>query len=374
MRPRGQRLPDVIASIYDAALDWRAWPAALDQLADALGADAAQFGSYDAASYRLQTVMPRIDPQYRKSFVEYWASRNVLWQKSAAVPLGEVMQPEMFLPAREWRRTDFFNEWYSPQRLDSMIATNLVVEGPVSTVIAVLRKAEFSSDDSRLFRVLIPHVQRAVQLQLRLAAAEDPQNSSVEVLNRLRQGVLLVDETAKVHFANRAAEKIVTRGKGVHIKSDILRLDDPAQSRALGAMIESCVVTATRGDGQPGGRIRVRRGKLRPPLSILVIPLRPQAPWTRLYRPCAIVFINDPEQRAVIQKESLIADYGLTGAEAALALEIIAGRRLQDAAERLHISVPTARTHLAHIFQKTGTGRQAELIRVLLQGEDSGPA
>jgi hypothetical protein len=35
---------DTIKSIYDAALDWRAWPGALDSLADVVKASAAQFG------------------------------------------------------------------------------------------------------------------------------------------------------------------------------------------------------------------------------------------------------------------------------------------------------------------------------------------
>ena len=60
-------LNGAIKSIYDAALDWHAWPAALDGLADAVKASAAQFGSYNAATHSLQTVMPRIDPDYRQA-------------------------------------------------------------------------------------------------------------------------------------------------------------------------------------------------------------------------------------------------------------------------------------------------------------------
>jgi DNA-binding NarL/FixJ family response regulator len=35
-------------------------------------------------------------------------------------------------------------------------------------------------------------------------------------------------------------------------------------------------------------------------------------------------------------------------------------------------SLATIRTHLERIFEKTGTLRQAELIRVLLQGQNGG--
>jgi DNA-binding CsgD family transcriptional regulator len=275
----------------------------------------------------------------------------------------------MFLPAGEWRRTDFFNEWYHPQKLDSMIGTNLVVEGPVSTVISVLRKADFAPADVKLFTLLIPHVQRAVQLQLRLAMLEDRQDGFTEILNRLRQGVLLVDEAGKVHFANRDAERILSDGAGLRTEAKCLQTDREDETGRLRTAIASAVQTASTGVGMPGGRVRVSRGNARRPLSVLVSPLRPQAPWMRLYRPCAILFITDPERQIAIRSERLRDEFGLTRAEAALALEIVAGQGLQAAAGRLRITVTTARTHLAHIFRKTGTRRQAELVRVILQSE-----
>ena len=58
--------------------------------------------------------------------------------------------------------------------------------------------------------------------------------------------------------------------------------------------------------------------------------------------------------------------FGLTTAEATFALEIIQGQGLKACAKRLKISEPTARTHLQRIFEKTGTRRQAELVRLVL--------
>jgi DNA-binding CsgD family transcriptional regulator len=59
--------------------------------------------------------------------------------------------------------------------------------------------------------------------------------------------------------------------------------------------------------------------------------------------------------------------FGRTPAQAGLAREILQGDGVQAAAERLGISRATARTHLLEVFQKTGTSRQAELVRVILQ-------
>jgi DNA-binding CsgD family transcriptional regulator len=62
--------------------------------------------------------------------------------------------------------------------------------------------------------------------------------------------------------------------------------------------------------------------------------------------------------------------FGLTCAEANLAIEITRGDGRKAAAARLGIAVTTARTHLTHIFEKTGVRRQAELVRLVLQQPD----
>jgi DNA-binding CsgD family transcriptional regulator len=59
--------------------------------------------------------------------------------------------------------------------------------------------------------------------------------------------------------------------------------------------------------------------------------------------------------------------YGLTPCEAKLTLEILCGRTLDQAAARLSISMNTARTHLKHVFHKTGTNRQSELLRLVFR-------
>jgi DNA-binding CsgD family transcriptional regulator len=61
-----------------------------------------------------------------------------------------------------------------------------------------------------------------------------------------------------------------------------------------------------------------------------------------------------------------IAVLGLTRAEAAFAVEFANGHSLRTCADRLGVSVTTAKTHLQRIFDKTGACRQADLMRLIL--------
>src|SRR5262245_14037966 len=60
--------------------------------------------------------------------------------------------------------------------------------------------------------------------------------------------------------------------------------------------------------------------------------------------------------------ELLRSHFGLTPAEARLALHLVAGETLRSAEAKLSISYETARTHLKNIFDKHGNIRPAGLV------------
>jgi DNA-binding CsgD family transcriptional regulator len=63
--------------------------------------------------------------------------------------------------------------------------------------------------------------------------------------------------------------------------------------------------------------------------------------------------------------DQLRCHFGLTPAEARLALHLVTGETLRSAAAKLSISYETARTYLKRIFRKTKTCRQAELVMII---------
>jgi DNA-binding CsgD family transcriptional regulator len=364
---RAQDLSEFVGSIYDTALDRGACPPMLNRLADLLGATTgAHFGSYNSRTYVTRNVAPRFDQKYIRSFAEYWGSRDIFWLHGANQPIGAVFMPETFMSREEHCRTDIFNEWYKPQGAEVLMRTNLLIEGPVSTVVTVGRRyseGDFRASEIRLFAALIPHLQRGVQLQLRLAGVDGPR------ADRLRQGVLLVDAAARVIFANRAAEMMLRAGAGVLLGRDGLRGETPGETAVLRRMITDCAAPKDELGGA-GGRLRLSREN-RAPLTVLVVPHRARFAWIDVARPRAILFITDPEEADTVRRESLQQDFGLTLAEAGFAREILKAAGLQATADRLGISLTTARTHLAHVFDKTGTRRQAELVRLILQSQPS---
>src|SRR5260370_19200419 len=105
---RSQGLSDFVGLIYDTALDPDAWPTMLTRLADLLAATTgAHFGSYNSRTYVTTNLAPRLDPEYLRIFPEYWASRDIFWQRSAHHPVGAVYMPETFMSREEHCRRHF---------------------------------------------------------------------------------------------------------------------------------------------------------------------------------------------------------------------------------------------------------------------------
>ena len=59
--------------------------------------------------------------------------------------------------------------------------------------------------------------------------------------------------------------------------------------------------------------------------------------------------------------------FGLTSGEARAVAQLVSGRGLGKAAARLDIAELTVRSHLTHIMEKTGTHRQAELVKLFYE-------
>ena len=80
------------------------------------------------------------------------------------------------------------------------------------------------------------------------------------------------------------------------------------------------------------------------------------------------LFILDPDRDLGAMVSALCRAHGLTVTESTLAMHLVGGATVDDAANRMHIQTQTARAYLKQIFAKTGTHRQAELVRAILSG------
>ena len=221
----------------------------------------------------------------------------------------------------------------------------------------------FDPDAVAAMHVLQPHLLRAVQIRRRLASVELDKRHALEALDQLDAGVLLVGPHGAVLHANRAAQLVLTAGDGLGVTHSTLVCARSEDTRTLLKLVSGATDAAME---EPSPMLAVQRPSGRRPLSVVVVPLRGEREELAAPSASAIVFVMDPERVAPTTAEHLRDLYGLTPAEARTAEAVIDADRLQDIADKFRVSLSAIRIHLQHVFEKTDTHRQAELVRLLV--------
>jgi len=355
----------LIALIYDSVLTPELRLTALQGVSRFLSVKDMGFGAYDFDSQQTEDMGHLLtDPDYFRSYVDYWAPRNFLWKATSPLPVGQVFSYDAAMPLHDFYRTDLYNEWFHPQKMDKSLGANTLAEGTLSGVVTVYRPSsdpDFSSQDVARFRALLPHFQRAMQMQKRLQVVPHGTENIYAMLAAIGKPTLLADRNARLLCANPAGEALLRDRSLILVEGGQLAARNRDETNRLRKLIHSAAKRNL--DGSGGKMIVSREG--RASLVLLVSPL----PGARLGMTdqLAILFATDPERQSTNPPdlELLRAQYQLTQAEAGLAVSLLSSPNLRCAASRQNIAFSTARTHLAHIFQKTGAHSQLELIRML---------
>jgi DNA-binding CsgD family transcriptional regulator len=244
-----------------------------------------------------------------------------------------------------------------------------LTDGPAPTsflVAAAKGRSESYATTERIKVVsaLVPHLQQALRAQSLLTDLVYRVDDVALAVDGIRHGVIVVGAGAAVVHLNRAAGVILSLGDGLVVRASILRAVSPSVDTALQRAVSSALglgSTSTR----TADWLSIPRSAGQNCYVVHVLPYI--AAPTSSHEPRALVFIVDPQGRRVCSAELLRRVYGLTIAEADVALRIADGRGIKPIADELSLSTATVKTHLQRVFLKTGTHRQAELVRLLLE-------
>ena len=218
----------------------------------------------------------------------------------------------------------------------------------------------YSADNLRSMRVLAPHLDRAVRLQMRLRATDLRADMISGALDCLTHGVVIVDRSGLPLWLNRRAQEIVNDSNGLRLSSAGLAGHRPSDTRSLRELVQGAMSAGTQ------GLLALGRGDELRPLLLIAIPLNPIGSLDDSNQlACGVVFISDPERTDDPTVEFLRRAFNLTYRKAQMAIAIAHGHGLQAAAETMGVALTTARSQLQQAFSKTGTSHQAELAALV---------
>jgi DNA-binding CsgD family transcriptional regulator len=353
----------LIESFYEAAVRPELWRGLLGQLSEALGAE---------GCYLIPGVGSSFQPMCSDSMMEScitglkegWFDRNPRFTRgfAAVKSTQEVVTESMLFSRWELDHLPFHAEFVSRFRARWFAGLDLAGQGATGLALTAERLARqepFSSSEIETLSRLVPHIQGAGRMALHLAAARD--EGLLDGFTHFDCGALLLDWMGRVLRVNAKGESLL--GPWLTIRNRRLSAGGRDCDASLQKLIGAALNPRPLHEGEPLSPIAIARPG-GGPLIVQAAPVaRSAADFFQQAK--AVLMIVDPGAPRTPGEPLLRQVFGLTGAEAAIAMALARGDDLDTIAGMRKVSLGTLRHQVKSIFAKTETGRQAELVALL---------
>ena len=349
-----ERYAGLLGLIYEGAEDEQPWSRALEALRTELGAS--------WAALLLRPATEQLPALLVSAGGPLWLAQESPYEAGGRCPPG---YPFTDLPCdRMLPVPDFSTARAAPPQV---IGADLLLGQDLRVRLRICRggrQPAFKAEELRHAESLLPHLRRALQAWQREHRHQQDTRLLSDALERLKLGLVLLDEHGTVLRCNAVAEAILRRKDGLRLSNASLGCTAPAEDRRLRGAIRSAIQRSSAGG--EGIAVSATRddGCTRLGLWLQALPPGPLDGGRR--RPAVAVFLRDPHGECHPAPGAVSQLFGLTPVETRLALEMTNGATLDETAAVLDIRRNTARTHLRSIFAKIGVQRQASLVRVIL--------
>lgn len=350
----------VVSAIYASSIQPENWTAALTEISRVLGAmgSGVFVGGGDPRSVIAITVPEEVSTRYREHYYTIDCVLDAVERGPAGLVRGG---PELVALTKH---SEFYADFMRPFDMCDGLFLRLAVGTTPTSFLAVApeRSQPFETAERvKFLSALVPHLQQALYTQDHFAELAGSSGDVAAVIDTIRHGIVIVEPNHDVAYLNTIAEQILTAGDGLCMRSKrIEAIRGPTNTDLHSSISRACI--AQPNGARNGDSLACIRPSGKRPYIIHVLPLTTDDHSAAR----ALVMIIDPELEREPPKMLIMRLFGLTNAEADVALRVMRGDGLKPISEDMALSIATIKTHVHHIFDKTDTHRQAELVRLLL--------
>ncbi len=364
-----QKVSSLIGEIYDAALDPDLWPGVLEKACRFVGGVACNLYSEDSAAktgniHYTWGVDRHYGRLYYDKYIKYnpFTTAQLFFDVEQIISVGDIMSYE------EFRETLFFKEWAQPQGWVDAASAVLDKSATSYAAMSIIRhERDGLVDDETRWRMglLVPHVRRAVLIGKVIELHKAEASTLADTLDGLAAGMFLVDQTGRIVHANENGHVMIGDGRFVRAAAGRLVAADARANQAL----QDIFAAAECGDDAVGVKgisvpLPARAGQEHVAHVLpLTAGMRRRAGTS--YAAVAAVFVRRATLDVPSPLETVAKRHRLTPSELRVLLAIVEIGGVPEVAHALGISETTVKTHLRHLFEKTNTTRQADLVKLV---------
>jgi DNA-binding CsgD family transcriptional regulator len=304
-----------------------------------------------------------VEEKYLELYSERYAKINLSDRGGYILPMksGNVKTDTDIDSFGEFRRLPIYKDFFEPQGSYHFLGAILGVSDNMFYLLSAQRTQKtgaYSPQDKRTMEAIIPHLGNRIDIEKRLALSRHDYRS----LGTQRNPFVLLDHQLKVTFANKPAEKLLEQGDGISLtREGRLTASLPGCLAALRKSIEDAqAIHVGQGLCDPG-LVKIKRPSGKQPYVLAIRPCCLDGLWTT--DPTGVlVFINDPETMQGDLSAALMQTFGLTEAEAGVAFLLMRGLSPKHIAEVRGVSMPTIRSQIRSLMEKTYVSSQVEFV------------
>jgi DNA-binding CsgD family transcriptional regulator/PAS domain-containing protein len=353
-------------AIYDAALDPTQWVDVLEGISGFVGGPASALSSHDVARKEARFHFISGDnPEYSRSYQETYVHLNPCLTQLLAFEPGEIVVASMSLPRGQMYDTRFYREWVEPQGYGDSIGALVAREGTVITMLSTsLNKAESPAgpDAVRRMELIVPHVRRALAIGNAIEMKEVEADSLGDAVDGIGAAVYLVREGGELVRTNPAGRELLESGSLFRqVRGRLI-----PEERGRDHVLMRAIAHAAQGGLCTHGAIPlIDRDGTRFVAHVLPLVSGKRARAGRVTGAAVAVFIHRAVMDCAFPIEAISRQFELSKTELRVLSAMIEVGPPSEVAPVLGISEASVRTHLRRLFEKTGTTRQADLVKLV---------
>jgi DNA-binding CsgD family transcriptional regulator len=362
---------EVLSGLYRAATGGLAWHTALQWLSDAAQGSFCQLLVVDKLSGRLALSLQSTSTPVEGAldYMREYHRHDPHKAHAMSLAPGAVFHTAAVVSAVEAQRHPFYRDFWDVYDVRSMTGGKVDESADWVAFFGVAhsaRQVPVTATHGPMLQSFMVHLREALAIYRRYSQLSAQSESGRLVIDQTSRPICLLRPDRFIAHANAAAQRVLRRAdvlvsrSGGYIGCRDPRAED-ALTRALYAL---ALEEAPASEGRPARRAIALRDVVGNPVPACLWALRPgQTMGAFGDTPRALLVL--PTVADAVQPDPLVlaAGFDLTPAEGRLLASLATTMDIQEAARRLGISVHTARTHLNHIFDKTGVRTQKELLQ-----------
>jgi DNA-binding CsgD family transcriptional regulator len=359
----------LIGDIYDASLDPALWPSVFKKTGEYVGGRAVCLHAQDIVGKKSNLYFASgYAPDFEQLYIEKYFKLNPVFPIANFFDVEKPVSVPDCMPRDEFCRSQFAREWIAPQGYIDIRFSNIEKTSNSSAVFSVMRHfTDGFADDAmcRRFALVVPHIRRALLIGKVIDLHKVEAAALADSLDALVSGMFIVDAMGRIVHTNISGSAMVAEANVLRAPNGRLGATDPAADQTL----IDIFTAAGGGDAALG-----RRG-IAVPLKARnadryvahVLPLTSGARRNAgvSYGAVAAVFVRKAALDLPSPPVAMAQEFQLTPAELRVLFFIIDLGGVSEVAEVLGIAEATVKTHLHRVFEKTGAGRQADLVKLV---------